>query len=333
MGLLSTAWYLIIGFCILMYVLLDGFDLGVGILFPLFPKQHDRSVIISTILPVWDGNQTWLVLGGASLYGAFPLAFSLLLPALYLPIFLMILALLFRGITFEFRLKATRALRFWDTLFFLSSVTATFCQGLVLGTFVKGYNITQGQAVLTYELFHPFNITCGLALIFGYSLLASAWVIAKTTDELQAQMYKIAYVSLFVVSICLCIISLWTPMISSIIRDTWFNPAYIYNLALLPLATGCLILFCFYCIYKRREYILFWICIGIFFCGYVGFGISTWPYLIPHVITVWDAAAPDTSLRFMLVGALILLPLLVSYTFYSYYIFRGKVTEIIGYHA
>ncbi len=331
MGLLETAWYLIIGFCIFMYVLLDGFDLGVGILFPFFPNQQDRNIMVSTILPVWDGNQTWLVLGGASLYGAFPLAFSLLLPALYLPIFLMILALLFRGITFEFRLKAKRGLRFWDNLFFFSSAIATFIQGMVLGTFVKGYTLTQGHLMLTYELFNIFNIACGFALLFGYSLLATAWIIAKTTDALQTKMYRVAYVCLIAVSLFLFIISLWTPFIDPNIRAIWFNPLYIYNLALLPFATGCLILFCFYCLYKKREHILFWLCLGIFLCAYTGFGISTWPYLIPRAVTVWDAAAADTSLRFMLVGAGILLPLLIGYTSYSYYIFRGKVTEIIGY--
>src|SRR3990167_7154740 len=199
MELLASAWFVIIGFCIIMYVLLDGFDLGVGILFPFF-KRQDRDMMMSSILPLWDGNQTWLVLGGASLYGAFPLAFSLLLPALYLPIFLMILALLFRGITFEFRLKAKRALRFWDNLFFLSSTIATFSQGLVLGTFVKGYYITAGHSTLTYQLFSPFNVACGFSLLFGYALLASTWVIAKTTGELQKQMYHVAF-------ICLCVVS------------------------------------------------------------------------------------------------------------------------------
>ncbi len=331
MELLSTAWYLIIGFCIFMYVLLDGFDLGVGILFPFFKEQHDRSVMISTILPVWDGNQTWLVLGGATLYGAFPLAFSLILPTLYLPIFLMVLALLFRGITFEFRLKATRALRFWDGLFFCSSAIATFCQGLVLGTFVKGYHFIPGHTVLSFNLFSLFNIVCGMALLFGYALLASTWVIAKTSGALQARMYKVAYICLTAVSLFLFAISLWTPFIDETIRDIWFNPHYIYNLAMLPFATGCLILYCFYCLYKKREYLLFWLCLGIFLCSYTGVGISTWPYLIPRVLTVWDAAAPDTTLQFMLVGALILLPVLLAYTLYSYYIFRGKITEVIGY--
>jgi cytochrome d ubiquinol oxidase subunit II len=329
--MLTTVWFFIIGFCIIMYVLLDGFDLGIGILFPFFPDKHDRSVMMSTILPVWDGNQTWLVLGGASLYGAFPLAFSLLLPALYLPIFIMVLALLFRGITFEFRLKAKRSLRVWDMLFFLSSTIATFSQGLVLGTFVKGYTQSSGSELLNYEILTPFNIACGISLIFGYVLLGSAWTIGKTTGPLQEKMYRVAKISLAMVALSMMIVSLWTPFIDANIRNIWFNPHYMYKLAVLPIITGVLILYYAHSLYKKYEYRLFWLTIGIFLCGYAGFGISTWPYLIPRVLTVWDAAAPPSSQLFMLVGALLLLPLLVGYTSYSYYIFRGKIKDIIGY--
>jgi len=184
MNTLTFAWFVIIGFCIFMYVLLDGLDLGIGILFPLFKNKEDRSLMMSTILPVWDGNQTWLVLGGASLYGAFPLAFSLLLPALYLPIFLMVLALLLRGITFEFRLKATHAQPFWDKVFFLSSTTVAITQGFVLGTFVTGFQSAPGGH-LQYHLFTAFNLICAIALLLGYALLGSAWSILKCAGNLQ----------------------------------------------------------------------------------------------------------------------------------------------------
>jgi cytochrome bd ubiquinol oxidase subunit II len=327
---LASAWIVIIGFCIMMYVLLDGFDLGVGILFPFFPAAADRNIMVSTVLPVWDGNQTWLVLGGASLYGAFPKAFSLLMPALYLPIFLMVVALLFRGITFEFRLKATKERHFWDKLFFVSSTIATFAQGLVLGTFVKGYQLGPNDT-LSFHLFTSFNVACGIALLFGYSLLGATWIIAKTTDALQNKMFAVARVCLLAVGLFMMIISLWTPFIDTTILQTWFNPNYIFKLALLPLTTGLLIIYCAYCIHKRYEYILFWLAMGIFICGYLGFGISTFPYLIPRVLTIWQAAAPSSSLLFMLFGALLLLPVLVGYTSYSYYVFRGKVTESIEY--
>ncbi|MDR3477356.1 MAG: cytochrome d ubiquinol oxidase subunit II [Gammaproteobacteria bacterium] len=328
---LAVACIFVIGFCVLMYVLLDGFDLGIGILFPFFPGRHARDIMVSTVLPVWDGNQTWLVLGGAFLYGAFPQAFSLLLPALYMPIFVMVMSLLFRGITFEFRLKAKKSLPWWDALFCVSSTLVCFCQGLVLGTFVKGFQLGSEPNTLSYELFTPFNISCGFALLFGYALLGATWIIGKTTGELQARMYHAAKICLLVVTLFLMIISLWTPFVDDSIRAIWFNPNYIYKLAMLPLVTGLMILYFGYALYKRAEYILFWLAIGIFVCAYLGFGISTFPYLIPHVLTIWQVVAPESTVLFMLFGALLLLPMLVGYTSYSYYVFRGKVTETIGY--
>ncbi len=330
--ILASTWYVIIGFCIIMYVLLDGMDLGIGILFPFFPDREDKNIMVSTILPVWDGNQTWLVLGVASLYGAFPLAFSLLLPALYLPIFIMVLALLFRGITFEFRLKAQRLATVWDKLFSLSSIVVTFTQGLLLGVFVKGFKSGHSSDTLIYDLFTPFSVTCAIALLFGYALLGAAWTIAKTNGKLQAKMFNIAWVCLIMIALFLFVISIWSPFVDITIRQIWFNPHYIYELALLPLITACLILYAAYSIYRRYEYILFWLCIGIFLCSYTGFIISTWPYIIPHLIFYWEAASSSSSLLFMLFGALLLLPVLIGYTSYSYYIFRGKVKETIGYH-
>lgn len=329
--ILASTWIVIIGFCIIMYVLLDGFDLGIGILFPFFRDSVDRNIMVSTVLPVWDGNQTWLVLGGASLYGAFPMAFSLLLPALYMPIFTMVIALLLRGITFEFRLKAKKSLRFWDGVFFCSSTIVTFTQGLLLGCFVKGFDINPDGINLSYTLFTPFNIACGISLLFGYSLLGAAWIIAKTTGELQKRMFKVAFICLSAVALFLFIISVWSPFIDTHIKEIWFNPKYIYKLASLPLVTAALILYCARCIMNKCEYILFWLSVGIFLCAYVGFGISSWPYLIPHSLKFLQAAAPASSLLFMLFGALLLLPVLVAYTSYSYYIFRGKVLESIEY--
>lgn len=330
MELLTPIWFVIIGFCIIMYVMLDGFDLGVGILFPFFLDKDDRDIMMSSILPVWDGNQTWLVLGFASLYGAFPLAFSLLLPALYLPLFGMVIALLFRGITLEFRLKAIDAQSIWDFLFFISSTLVALIQGLVLGTFVKGFTMGPNK-LLNYDLFTPFNLTCSIAVLFGYALLGSTWVIGKTSGRLQEKMFQIAKICLAVVSVALVIISIWSPFVDPHIWNIWFNPNTIFKLAILPFVTACLIGFFIYSLYKKKENILFLLTIGIFMCSYAGFGISTWPYLIPRIITIWDAAAPAYSQSFMLVGALILLPVLIGYTAYSYYIFRGKIKEVIGY--
>jgi cytochrome d ubiquinol oxidase subunit II len=327
---LASAWVVIIGFCIIMYVLLDGFDLGIGILFPFFRNANDRNIMISTVLPVWDGNQTWLVLGGASLYGSFPKAFSLILPAMYLPIFMMVIALLLRGITFEFRLKAEGSLKLWDILFFLSSTVATLSQGLMLGTYIKGFT-TGPDNTLIYDLFTPFNITCAVSLLFGYALLGATWIIAKTEGELQKQMFKVARIALIAVVIFLFVISLWTPFIDSSIQQIWFNPKYIFKLAFLPVMTGVLILYFFYALHKRREYTLFWLTLGIFVCAYIGFAISTFPYIVPHLYTIWQMSAPPSSLLFMLFGALLLLPVLLGYTSYSYFVFRGKVTESIEY--
>lgn len=329
--ILASAWVVIIGFCIIMYVLLDGFDLGIGILFPFFKNKHDRDIMVSTVLPVWDGNQTWLVLGGASLYGAFPLAFSLFLPGLYLPIFMMVIALLLRGITFEFRFKAKRSVALWNSLFFMSSTLATFVQGLLLGCFVKGFQLSHDGTMLVFELFTPFNVVCGIAMLFGYALLAATWIIAKTTGGLQKRMYHVASICLIVVTLFLILISVWSPFIDPAIRAVWFNPHYIFYLAILPLVTSLLIFNLGRGIYQRYEYRLFWLTLGIFICSYIGFGISTFPYLVPHIMTIWQLAAPSSSLLFMLFGALLLLPVLVAYTSYSYYVFRGKVTEPIEY--
>jgi cytochrome d ubiquinol oxidase subunit II len=327
---LASLAVVVIGFCIIMYVLLDGFDLGIGILFLFFHDRKDRDIMVSSVLPVWDGNQTWLVLGGASLYGFFPKAFSLLLPALYLPVLIMVIALLFRGITFEFRLKSKKALRKWDILFCLSSTVVTLVQGLVLGTFVKGFKLGPNYTLI-YDLFTPFNITCAVALLFGYVLLGATWIIAKTTGNLQKRMYFVTKIALYAVIFFLFVISLWSPFIDSQIQQIWFNPNYIYKLASLPLVTGLLILYFVHALQKRREYILFWLTLGIFICSYIGFGISTFPYIVPHVLTIFEMAAPESSLLFMLFGACMLLPVLLAYTSYSYYVFRGKVTEMIGY--
>jgi cytochrome d ubiquinol oxidase subunit II len=327
---LASLAVVVIGFCIIMYVLLDGFDLGIGILFLFFHDRKDRDIMVSSVLPVWDGNQTWLVLGGASLYGFFPKAFSLLLPALYLPIMTMVIALLFRGITFEFRLKTKKSFRKWDILFCVSSTVVTLVQGLMLGTFVKGFTLGPNYTLI-FDLFTPFNITCALALLFGYPLLAATWIISKTTGNLQKRMFEVTKIALGAVIFFLCVISLWSPFIDSQIQQIWFNPKYIYKLAFLPIFTGCLIVYFVYALQKRREYILFWLTLGIFICSYIGFGISTFPYIVPHVLTIFQMAAPKSSLLFLIVGALLLLPVLLAYTSYSYYVFRGKVTEMIGY--
>jgi len=329
---LAFTWLLLIGFFVIMYVISDGLDLGTGILFPFVKSQHDRDLMISSILPVWDGNQTWLVLGGASLYGAFPLAFSALLPVLYVPLFFMLLALLFRGITFEFRLKAKTSIKRWDRLFFLGSVLAAFVQGIVLGTFVQGFKVQNGILVFGYlSWFTPFSFITGLGVVAGYGLLGAGWLIMKTEGQLQQQLYRIAKILLLLVVIFLVLVSLWTPLVDEKTKMFWFNPDYFIKLAVLPMITGVLLASLWHMLHKQQERFPFWLTTGVFLCAYAGFLINSWPYLIPHEITYWQAAAPRNTLQFMLVGVLIMLPILLYYTFSAYYIFRGKVKEVIKY--
>lgn len=334
MYFLETAWIGIIALGIVLYVILDGFDLGIGIISPFFPKK-ERDIMISTILPVWDGNETWLVLGGATLYGAFPLAFSMLLPTLYLPILIMVCALLFRGVSFEFRMKADVGKKFWDIMFVIGSVVATLMQGIMLGTFVQGFDATQLDIKLliipSYAWLTPFSLSCGIALLFGYGLLASTWLITKTEKHLQQDCYKAAKICLVVVALFAIGLSIWSPMIDDNIRERWLDPRLMGYLAILPLMSIVFWVWCWLGIKKEKEYSPFWTTIAIFLCCYLGFIISSYPYIVPHQITYWQAAAPKKSLQFMLIGAVIMLPILLYYTFHAYRIFRGKVTDVIHY--
>ena len=329
---IAFIWLVLIAFFVIMYVICDGLDLGTGILFPLIKKQSHRDIMMSSILPVWDGNQTWLVLGGASLYGAFPLAFSTLLPILYAPLFLMLTALLFRGITFEFRLKAKTSINRWDRLFFIGSIVTAFVQGIVLGTYVQGFNVVNGVVEFSYlSWFTPFSFITGLGEIFGYALLGVGWLIAKTEADLQRKFFKIASKLLPIVLVFLILVSLWTPLVNEKTKLFWFDPDNFYRLASLPIATFVLLVGLWWSLRKQNEFAPFWLTIGIFICAYAGFLINSWPYLVPHQITYWQAAAPRNTLQFMLVGVVIMLPILLYYTCSAYYIFRGKVREVFKY--
>lgn len=325
--MLVLTWGAIISFVIIMYVLLDGFDLGIGILFPFIQNSKERDIMMSTVTPLWDGNETWLVMGGASLYAAFPIAYSTLLPTLYLPIMIMLAALIFRGIAFEFRFKAHKHQILWDISFAGGSTLAAFMQGLILGTFVKGYGDTLPVGLPAYHWFTPFSVMTGIAVVAGYALLGSTWLIVKTVGPLQQKMYKTATILLITVSFFLLLVSLWTPFISHKVMERWFSYPNIIYLAPLPLTAGLVILLNLYCLYKKFELAPFLLSIALFILSYIGFCISSWPYIIPHSITVWQAASPDSSLRFILIGTLILLPILLGYTAYAYWVFSGKVTK------
>jgi len=330
---LPIVWAGILGIAVIMYILLDGFDLGVGILFPMTKDVHDRDVMMNTVAPVWDGNETWLVLGGACLYGAFPLAYSTLLPSFYIPIMFMLLALIFRGVAFEFRFKAHTSKYIWDIAFFLGSTIATFMQGIILGTFVQGYTQQYGTFISDAEhWFSPFSLMTGIALVVGYMLLGSTWLIAKTTGELQKKMYGCAKWSLFGIGFFILIVSIWTPFVDPMVIKRWFSVPNIFFLAPIPLVTVFTGFALFDALDRRKEKAPFILSICLFLLSYAGLGISVWPYIIPHEVTIWDAAAPVNSQIFFLVGTVILLPLLFFYTGYVYRVFAGKVTKDVGYH-
>lgn len=329
MHALIYIWFGIIGFCIVMYVILDGFTLGTGIVMPRL-SDHERDLSMSVILPNWDGNQTWLVLGAACLYGAFPLAFSILLPAFYLPLVAMLIALLFRGICFEFRLKADNK-KHWDQLFIFSSVLVAFIQGIVLGAFVQGLDKTPHEAGYYFMWLSPFSMLTGLAIIAGYSLLGATRLILKTDGELRRKMQHQTKISLILVMLFMAAVSIWTPFLSIHTYNRWFDSIDILYLAVFPLLaifSSCLI---WYSVYIGDDRLPYWGTIIMFLTGFAGLGYGTLPYLVPFKYTITECAAPLSTLSFTIVGAAIMLPFLLFYTGYSYYIFRGKVREKLHY--
>ncbi len=327
-------WAAIIGVGVYMYVLMDGFDLGVGILFPFGETDVERDIMMNSVAPIWDGNETWLVLGGASLFAAFPLAYAVILPALYFPILIMLIALVFRGVAFEFRFKAgPRSKPYWDRAFNLGSLLATFSQGLVLGGFLQGFEV-EGRdfAGGAFDWFSPFSVFVGLALIAGYALLGATWLILKTQDALQARCYRLARWLLFAMVLSIVIVSLWTPLLNEEIARRWFDWPNLLYLSPVPFVTGAVALLLLRDLHLRREVSPFVLSMGLFLLGYIGLGISLFPNIIPPDISIWDAASPEETQGFLLVGVLFLLPAILFYTFYVYYVFRGKVSQDVGYH-
>jgi cytochrome d ubiquinol oxidase subunit II len=329
--LLILTWATIISLIIMMYVLLDGFDLGVGILFPWIKSSEYRDIMMSTVVPVWDGNETWLVFGAAALYAAFPIAYGILLPTLYMPIMILLVALIFRGVAFEFRFKAQKSQFIWDIAFAAGSILAAFTQGIILGTFVKGYGNHLPLSHSAYHWFTPFTIFTGVAVVCGYALLGATWLIIKTDGVLQERMFKAAKVLLVVVAFFLVSVSIWTPIVEPQVMHRLFSLPNFYYLSPLPILTILIVFYNLYCLYKRKERHPFILTISLFVLSYTGFCISAWPYIIPHVLPVWEAAAPPSTLKFILVGAAIILPILLIYTLYSYHVFRGKVKTVIHY--
>jgi cytochrome d ubiquinol oxidase subunit II len=327
-------WTLILGFGVFMYVLMDGFDLGVGILFRRAPSDEARDLMMNSVAPIWDGNETWLVLGGLGLLAAFPLAFAIILPALYFPILIMLTALVFRGIAFELRFRAAPASRHrWDAAFHYGSLVATLAQGFVLGAFVQGFHV-QGRSFAggAFDWLRPFSVLTAISLVLGYGLLGATWLIMKTEGGLQDWARAQARGLVIGVLVSMAAVSLWTPFLDRSITSRWFAWPNIVLLSPVPLITAWLTLWIWRSIDRRAEFLPFFGAIGLFVMGYIGLAISLWPHIVPHTISLWDAAAAPRSQAFLIVGTLFLLPVIVAYTAWSYWVFRGKVRPGEGYH-
>ena len=331
---LSVIWFAIIVFATLMYIVMDGFDLGIGILMPFIKNEKHKDVMVNTVAPVWDGNETWIVLGGAALFGAFPLAYSVVIEALTVPLTLMLVALIFRGVAFEFRFKALENhLKFWDRSFMLGSIFTTFFQGIVVGAVIQGFNVENRTFVGgQLDWIAPFPLFCGFALIATYALLGSTWLIMKTEGELQQNMFRFANKTLLIMVAALIIISAWTPLAFPFVAERWFSIPNLYYLLPVPVITALACLKITNSLKKRRERSPFIMALIIVILGFAGLGISIWPNIVPPSISIWDAASPEISQSFMLFGAVLILPVILAYTFWSYYVFSGKVKEGESYH-
>jgi cytochrome d ubiquinol oxidase subunit II len=330
---LAFVWAGLIAFAVLAYILLDGFDLGVGILFPLVEGEGNRDQMMNSVAPVWDGNETWLVLGGGGLFAVFPLAYAVVMPALYAPIIAMLLGLVFRGVAFEYRWRSRRRKWLWDISFAGGSTLAAFAQGVALGALVQGIPV-EGRAYAGgwWDWLTPFSILTGMALVVGYALLGATWLVMKTEGGLAAAARKFAFAAGAATLGLVGVVSLVTPFLDAVYLDRWFAwPTVIFSLVVPALVAGCGWLL-FDGLRRGHETRPFLAALGIFVLCYAGIGISFYPYIVPPTLTIWQAAAPDSSLVFLLVGALVLIPLILGYTAYAYWVFRGKVDPEGGYH-
>ena len=330
---LVPIWTVIIGLAVFLYVLLDGFDLGVGILHG-FARASDRSTIMNSIAPVWDGNETWLILGGVALLSVFPLAFAIIIPAVYFPILLMLLALVFRGVSFEFRFRQPRISRFWEGGFCIGSALATFAQGAILGAFIQGFRVEgRNFAGSSWDWLTPFTVLTGLALMFGYGLLGAGWLVIKTEGALQLWARAAGRICLIGVLAAILIVSLWTPMTDPAIAERWLTWPNIGFLAPVPLITAVIGYVAWRSLHGwGKDPVLFLSAMGLFLMSYLGIAISLWPMIVPHYYTIWDAASSESTQAFLLIGTLPLLPIILMYTIWSYWVFRGKIRGDVGYH-
>ena len=330
---LPVIWAALIGGAVAFYVILDGFDLGVGILFPFADNERERDQMMASVAPFWDGNETWLVLGGAGLLVAFPGAYAAIMPALYLPVIVMLLALVFRGVAFEFRHIAVTSKKYWNVAFAAGSTIAALCQGAILGGLIQGIRVEDGAyAGGAFDWATPFALLCGLGVLAGHGLLGATWLVMKTEGTVAERARRHAKVLLVAVIAFMAAVSLWTPLAFERIARRWFSTPNILFLWPVPIVTALVALAGWRALERGREVAPFLAAIGLFLLGYLGLVISTFPYLVPPSLTVWQTASVPASQIFMLIGTLILLPVILGYVVFVYWIFRGKVREGESYH-
>jgi len=329
---LAVVWAGVIAFAVAAYVVMDGFDLGIGILFPRFRVGKERDTAMNAIAPVWDGNETWLVLGGGGLMAAFPLAYAVVLPALYAPLIAMLLGLVFRGVAFEFRWRDPAHRAFWDFAFCGGSLVATFAQGVTLGALLQGITVKgRGYGGGWWEWLSPFSLLTGASLVLGYALLGAAWLIWKTEGPLRDDARRFARVLLPLMLAAIALVSLATPFLEARYFQRWFAwPGLLVSVPM-PLLVGLTGFLLFRALKGTRDWLPFALTLALFALCMAGLGISIWPDVVPGRLTIWDAAAPDRSLGFMLIGAGVMVPVILTYTAWAYWVFRGKVDEA-GYH-
>jgi cytochrome d ubiquinol oxidase subunit II len=327
---LPLIWAALIAVAIAMYVIVDGFDLGVGILFRAAGHENWRDRMMFSVAPIWDGNETWLILGGGGLFAVFHVAYAILMPALYVPIILMLIALIFRGVAFEFRFKSERSKFLWDYAFHFGSLIATFAQGIVLGAFIQGFSNDGRQFTGgTWDFLTPFSLLTGVSLIFGYGLLGATWCVMKTTGELEIWSRRMAVRFLVGTVIAMAVVSVWVPFLERRIEARWFSWPNIAFLAPIPLVTIYTAYRLFRDLEEGRHVRPFFLAIGLFLLGYMGLAVSLFPYNVPPALTIWQTANTVNSQLFALIGFSIVMPMTFAYTAYAYYVFRGKVAEEI----
>jgi cytochrome d ubiquinol oxidase subunit II len=329
----TVVWAAIIALGLFAYIVLDGFDLGVGIIFPFFPDDHERDRMMHTLAPIWDGNETWLVLGGAALFAAFPMAYGIALSALYLPVILMVTCLIFRGVSFEVRGKARRTKNAWNLAFILGSAGAAFSQGVILGAYLEGIPVVNDRfSGDQFFWLSPFSLLTGLGLMATYALLGACWLVLKVDGDLQRRLHRLMGPLTGVLLAFMIAVSIWTPLADAEIARRWFSGPLLYRLLPVPVAVALVTILMFRAIRRRDGAMPYLLALLLVLLGYVGLLISVWPYAIPNSVTLWAAAAPHSSQVFTLVGAAIILPIILAYTAFGYWIFRGKVAANAHYH-